>query len=158
MTNKIKAVLPFDLSTEQCANETENDNMHLISLTNNEAVLPSTLRSDLSWVQSVINFLDLKKTAAATSKVSKRDKENADLLLSKLHEQSKLHVKAQVKEASKHKRWILKIEHKNLSVVAVAMLLSNHLEIYLKCLTKNACLLGFDTNQFIPCCAFPWRE
>ncbi len=38
------------------------------------------------------------------------------------------------------------------------MLLSNHLKIELKFLTKNACLLGYNSNQFIPCLAFPKRE
>jgi hypothetical protein len=52
----------------------------------------------------------------------------------------------------------LKFAYKNLPVVAAAMLLSNHLKIELKFLTKNACLLGYNSNQFIPCLAFPRRE
>ncbi len=68
--------------------------MHLISLTNDETVLPSTLICDSLWVKLVIDFLDLERTAAVTSNVPASDKEKADLLLIKLREQLKTHVKA----------------------------------------------------------------
>jgi hypothetical protein len=45
MINKIKDVLPFDLSNQYRV-ENENYHVHLISLTNDETVLPSTLLCD----------------------------------------------------------------------------------------------------------------
>jgi hypothetical protein len=68
--------------------------VHLISLTHDERVLPSTLLSDSLWVQYVIDFLNLENTAAVTSKVSERDKDKANLLSIKLRKQFKSHVKA----------------------------------------------------------------
>jgi hypothetical protein len=69
MTNKGNSILPFNLSNKY-EEETEDYHVHLISLTNNETVLPSKLLKDSSWVNYVIHFLDLDKTAAAISKVS----------------------------------------------------------------------------------------
>ncbi len=106
----------------------------------------------------VISILDLEMTAAATSNVSVSNNEKADLLLIKLREQFKSHVKAQVKQSSKQNHWVLEFAYKNLPVIAAATLLSNYLKIELKCLTKNACLLGYNSNQFIPCLVFPRRE
>ncbi len=152
-------MLPFDLSNEQpYDDEAEKYCVHQITLTDDKTVLPSKLLSDSSWVKYVISFLDLETTAAATSKVSESDKVKADLLLIKLREQFKSHVKARVKQSLKQNHWVLKFAYKKLPVVAAAMLLSNHLKIELKCLTKNACLLGYNSNQLIPCLAFPRRE
>ncbi len=53
---------------------------------------------------------------------------------------------------------MLKLAWKNLSVVASAMLLLNHLKTELKCLGEHACLLAVKMNQFIPSGAFPNRE
>ncbi len=95
MPNKIEVVLPFDLSDEQpYDNEAEIYHVHQITLTNDETVLPSKLLCDSSWVKYVISFLDLEMTAAVTSNVSASNKEKADLLLIKLREQFKSHVKA----------------------------------------------------------------
>jgi hypothetical protein len=105
----------------------------------------------------LINFLDLKRTAATSSKVES-DKNKADLLLIKLRERFKLHVKQRVNQASKQNHWILKFAFKNLSVVAATMVLSNHLKIELGCLSETACLLGCNSNQFIPSLAFPMQE
>jgi hypothetical protein len=88
-------MLPFDLSDEQPYNDkAEKYHVHQITLTNDETVLPSKLLSDSLWVKYVISILDLEMTAAATSDVSSSDKEKADLLLIKLREQFKSHVKA----------------------------------------------------------------
>jgi hypothetical protein len=95
MPNKIKAVLPFNLSEEQpYDDEAEKYPVHQITLTNDKTVLSSKLPSDSSWVKYDISFLDLEMTAAATSNVSASNKEKADLLLIKLHERFKSHVKA----------------------------------------------------------------
>ncbi len=85
-------------------------------------------------MSNVINFLDLKRTADTTTKVSESDKEKADLLLITLGDQFKSHVKSRVIKAAKQNHWILKFEFKNLPVVAATMILSNHLKIELKCL------------------------
>ncbi len=61
-------------------------------------------------------------------------------------------------KAAKQNHWILKFAFKNLPVVAATMVLSNHLKIELKCLSKTACLLACNSNFFIPCQAFPRRE
>jgi hypothetical protein len=95
MISKIKDVLPFDLSNQH-KKENEDYHVHLISLTNDETDLPSTLLCDSLWVKYVIDFLNLERTGAATSNVSVSDKEIADLLLIKLRERFKLHVKARV--------------------------------------------------------------
>jgi hypothetical protein len=50
MTNKIKDVLPFDLSN-QYKEENEDKYVHLISLANVKTVLPSTLLRDLLWMK-----------------------------------------------------------------------------------------------------------
>jgi hypothetical protein len=147
MPNKIEAVLPFDLSDEQpYDDEAEKYHVHQITLTDDETVLPSKLLSDSSWVKYVISFLDLEMTAAATSNVSARDKEKADFLLIKLRERFKSHVKARMKQSSKQNHWVLKFVYNNLPIIAAAMLLSNRLKIELKFLTKNACLLGYNSN------------
>ncbi len=104
----------------------------------------------------MINFLHLKRTAAASSEVSESDKNKADLLL--IRERFKLHVKQRVNQASEQNHWILKYALKNLSVVAATMALSNHLKTELGYLSKTACLLGCNTNQFIPSLAFQMRE
>jgi hypothetical protein len=151
MPNKIEAVLPFDLSDEQPYNdEAEKYRVHQITLTDDETVLPSKLLSDSLWVKYVISFLDLEMTAAATSNVSASNKEKADLLLIKLREQFKSHVKARVKQSLKQNHWVLKFAYKNLPVVAVAMLLSNHLKIELKFLTKmHVCWGTIQTSSFL---------
>ncbi len=76
----------------------------------------------------------------------------------KLREQFKEHVNSRVKQVSKRNHWVLKLAWKNLLVVASIMLSSNHLKMELKCLGEHACLLGVNTNQFIPSGAFPNRE
>ncbi len=73
----------------------------------------------------VIDFLDPERTAASTSEVFESHKEKADLLLIKLHEQFKSHLKGQVKQASKQNHCVLKFAPKNLYVLAAAMVLSN---------------------------------
>ncbi len=78
ITNKIKDVLLFDLSN-QYKEENEDYHVHLISPTNDGTVLPSTLLSDSLWVKYVIDFLELERTAAATSDVPANDKEKADI-------------------------------------------------------------------------------
>jgi hypothetical protein len=105
----------------------------------------------------VIDFLDLERSAT-TTKVSESNKIKADMLMMKLQERFKSHVKQQVKQASKQNHWILKFEFKKLPVVAATMVLSNHLKIELRCLSKTACLLAKYSNKFIHSRAFPWRE
>jgi hypothetical protein len=102
----------------------------------------------------VIDFLNPERTSATASKVSDSDKQKANLLLIKLHEQFKSHVKDRVKQAAKQNHWILKFAFKNLPVIAAAMVLSNHLKLKLKCLSKIACLLACNSNQCIPSQAF----
>jgi hypothetical protein len=109
-------------------------------------------------VKYVIDFLDLERTAAATGDVPASDKEEADLLLIKLRERFKSHVKAQVKQAAKQNHWILKFAFKNLPVLAATMVLSKHLKIELKCLSKTSCFLGGNLKQFIPCLLFSRHE
>jgi hypothetical protein len=80
---KVDAMLPFNLSNKY-KEEMEDSDVHLISLTKNTTVLPSTLLSDSLRVNNVIHFLDLDKTAATMSNVSERVKEKVNLLLIKL--------------------------------------------------------------------------
>jgi hypothetical protein len=155
--NKIEDVLPFDLSNQH-KKENEDYHVHLISLTNDETVLPSTLLCDSLWVKYVIDFLDLERTAAATSDVPASDKEKTNFLLIKLCEKFKSHVKTQVKQAAKQNHWILKFAFKNLPVLTATIVLSKHLKIDLKCLSETSCLLGCNVNQIIPCLSFPRRE
>ncbi len=72
-----------------------------------------------------IRLLDLETTVNATTEVSTTDKEKADLLLLKLLQQFKLHVKARVQKAAKQSRWILMFAFKNLLIIAAMMILSN---------------------------------
>ncbi len=123
--NKIKGVLPFDVSMNLGNEESEHFCVHLITLTEDETIQPSSLLGNILWVKFVIDFFDLERTAAATSEVSDSDKEKADLLLIKLREQFKSHVKARVKQAAKQNHWILKFAFKNLPVIAAMMVLSN---------------------------------
>jgi hypothetical protein len=143
--NKIEGVLPFDLSTDMDKeDDAQNYQVHLITLTEDDTVL--------------IDLLNLERTSATSSEVSDNQKEKADLLLIKLRKQFKVHVKERVKQASKQNHWILKFVFKNLPVVAATMVLSNHLKLYLKCLSELSCLLACHSNHFIPCDAFPRRE
>jgi hypothetical protein len=115
MPNKIEGALPFDLSDSD-DNEAENYIFHKITLTDDSTIPPSTLLSDMAWVMYVIRLLDLKTTANATTEVSTTDKEKADLLLIKLREQFKVHVKDRVKQAAKKNHWILRFAFKNLPI------------------------------------------
>jgi hypothetical protein len=65
--------------------------MHVITLTNDDSVLPSTLISDESWVLYATNLLDLKKTTGALREISSSDNDKEDLLLVKLRERFKGH-------------------------------------------------------------------
>ncbi len=79
--------VPFDLSNiSDDNNEGNNWDVHFITLTNNNSVLPSTFLSDESWVSYAINLLDLEKTTGASREISASDKDKADLLLVKLCE------------------------------------------------------------------------
>ena len=90
--------------------------------------------------------------------MSTTEKEKADLLLTKLCERFKVHVKNRVKQAVKKNHWVLRFAFKNLPIIAATMILSKHLKLDLKCLGKSECLLSSNSNQFIPCLAFPRRE
>jgi hypothetical protein len=108
MMNKVNAMLWFDLSNKY-KEEKEDYHEHLISLTNNKTVLPSTLLSVSLRVNYVIHFLHLDKTAAATSKDSESNKEKANLLLIKLCEQFKSHGKVRVKQVAKQRSLDLEV-------------------------------------------------
>jgi hypothetical protein len=152
-------VLPFDVSTNLDNDKAENYWVHLIILTEDKTILPSSLLSNIVWVEFVIDFLDLERTSATASKqVSDNDKQKADLLLIKLHERFKSHVKEQMKQSTKQTHWIIKFAFRNLQVIAATMVLSNHLKLELKCLSKIACLLACSSNQFIPSQAFLRQE
>ena len=135
-----------------------NYSFHKITLTDNTTIQPSALLSDTAWVTYVIRLLDLETTSDTTTEVTTTEKEKGDLLLIKLRERFKAHVKDRVKQAAKKNHWILKFAYKNLPIVAAAMILSKHLKLDLKCLGESECLLSSNLNQFIPCLAFPRRE
>ena len=158
MPNQIEGTLPFDLSCEADANEDENYSFHKITLTNNTTIQPSALLSDTAWVTYVIRLLDLETTTDTTTEVSTTEKEKADLLLTKLCERFKVHVNNRVKQAVKKNHWILRFAFKNLPIIAAMMILSKHLKLDLKCLGESESLLSSNSNQFIPCLAFPRRE
>ena len=158
MPNQIEGTLPFDLSGEEDKNEDENYSFHKITLTDNTTILPSTLLSNMAWVTYVIRLLDLETTTDTKTEVSTTEKEKADLLLTKLCERFKVHVKNRVKQAVKKNHWILRFAFKNLPIIAATMILSKHLKLDLNCLGESECLLSSNANQFIPCLAFPRRE
>jgi hypothetical protein len=89
-------MLPFDLSERPDEDEANNFIAHQITITKNDTIPPSKLLNDTARVKYVTNLLDLKRTANVTMEVSVSDKEKADLLLIKLREQFKSHVKARV--------------------------------------------------------------
>ncbi len=151
MSNKVEGMLPFDLSERPDEDEANNFLAHQITLIKDNTISPSKLLSDTAWVKYVINLLDLKRTANTTTEVSVSDKEKADLLLIKLREQFKSHVKARVKQAAKQSHWILNFAFKYSPIIAATMVLSNHLKLDLKCLGKVECLLSCNCNQFISC-------
>ncbi len=142
MPNKIEGTLPFDLSDQVDANKTKNYSFHKITLTDDSPIPLLTLLSDRAWVTYVIRLLGLETTTNTTSEVSTAEKEKADLLLIKLHEQFQVHVKDRVKQTSKKNHWILRFAFKNLPIIAATMILSNHLKLYLKCLGESECLLS----------------
>ena len=158
MPNKIEGALPFDLSDQADETEADNSSFHKITLTEDSTIFPSTLLSDTAWVTYVIRLLDLETTADTTTEVTTTEKEKGDLLLIKLRERFKAHVKDRVKQAVKRNHWILKFAYKNLPIIAAAMILSKHLKLDLQCLGESECLLSSNANQFIPCLAFPRRE
>ncbi len=84
--NKIKGVLPFDISMNMDKEEAKNYQVHLITLTKDETIQPSSLLGNIVWVKFVMDFLNLDRTATASSKVSDCDKQKAVLLLIKLRE------------------------------------------------------------------------
>ena len=158
MPNIIEGALPFDLSDQADVTEADNSSFHKITLTEDSTIFPSTLLSDTAWVTYVIRLLDLETTSDTTTEVTTTEKEKGDLLLIKLRERFKAHVKDRVKQAAKKNHWILKFAYKNLPIVAAAMILSKHLKLDLQCLGESECLLSSNANQFIPCLAFPRRE
>jgi hypothetical protein len=86
-SNRIEGTLPFDLSNISDNNNKGNNWIaHVVTLTDDDSVLPSTLLSDESWVSYVINLLDLEKTTGASREISSSDKDKANLLLVKLPE------------------------------------------------------------------------
>jgi hypothetical protein len=107
--NKMKGVLSFDVFINLSNEVAENYFVHLITLTKDKTIQPSSLLGNIVWVKFVINFLNLERTAAITSKVSDSDKEKADLLLIKLCEHFKSHVKEWVKQAAKQKSLDLEV-------------------------------------------------
>ena len=158
MPNQIEGTLPFYLSGEADKNEDENYSFHKITLTDNTTILPSALLSKTAWVTYVIRLLDLETTSDTTTEVTTTEKEKGDLLLIKLRERFKAHVKDRVKQAAKKNHWILRFAFKNLPIIAATIILSKHLKLDLKCLGESECLLSSNSNQFIPCLAFPRRE
>jgi len=158
MSNKIEGMLPFDLSDQADKNKAKNYSFQKITLTDNTTIPPSTLLSDTAWVTYVIWLLDLKTTTDTATEVSTTEKEKADLLLIKLCERFKVHVKNRVKQAVKKNHWVLRFAFKNLLIITATMILSKHLKLDLKCLGESECLLSRNSNQFIPCLAFPRRE
>ncbi len=145
--NRIEWTLRFDLSNISDDNNKGNVwGVHVITLINDDSVLPSTLLSDESWVSYAINLLDLEKTTGALREISSSDKDKADLVLVKLREQFKDHFNLRVKQVLKRNHWVLKLAWKKLTVVASIMLVSNHLKMDLKCLGEHACLLAVNTN------------
>jgi len=158
MPNQIEGTLPFDLSGEAGKNEDENYSFHKITLTDNTTILPSALPSKTAWVTYLIRLLDLKTTTDTMTEVSTTEKEKEDLLLTKFCEQFKVHLKNRVKQAVKKNHWVLRFAFKNLPIIAAPMILAKHLKLDLKCLGESECLLSRNSNQFIPCLAFPRRE
>ena len=67
-------------------------------------------------------------------------------------------MKNRVKQAVKKNHWVLRFAFKNLPIIAATMILLKHLRLDLKCLGESECLLSSNSNQFIPCLAFPRQE
>jgi hypothetical protein len=109
------------------------------------------------WVEYVINLFDLEKLSVVVD-VSEELKQKADLLARMLRGRFREHVKSRIKTVSKRSHWSMKLAYKNLAVSAACMVLTNHTKMDLKCLDESACLLGVNTNSFLPCAAFPDRE
>ena len=158
MPNIIEGALPFDLSDQADVTEADNSSFHKITLTEDSTIFPSTLLSDTAWVTYVIRLLDLETTSDTTTEVTTTEKEKGDLLLIKLRERFKAHVKDRVKQAAKKNHWILRFAFKKLLIIAAMMIISKHLKIDLKCLGESECLLSSNANQFIPCLAYPKQE
>jgi len=151
---------PHDLSEDVMMEEQEQSpawRVLLISLADEEEVLPSKLLSNELWVEYVVNLFDLDKLGVGLE-VSEEDKTKADLLVKMLRERFHEHLKQRIKDKARRTHWSMKLAYKNLAVDAALMVLSNHSAQYLECLGDSDSLLNTGVNCFIPGMRFPDRQ
>ncbi|KAL7552482.1 hypothetical protein ACHAWF_015738 [Thalassiosira exigua] len=156
LVNHIDGHLPFDLDEED-PEETIEDNVEVLTLTNDEDILPSQLLSNDAWVRFVVQLFDLDKLQLADV-TCQSTKTKADLLARLLRERFKDHIKHRIKSPSRRSHWSMKLAYKNLSASAAIMVLSNHVKRDLRSLDELSCLLAIDEKNFLPCSSFPDRQ
>lgn len=124
----------------------------VLTLTEDDMVLPSELLLNERWVKFVMAIFELEKLDISGT-VDQEMKDKADLLVKLLQERYKDHVKKRIKTVSRRTHWSMKLAYKNLAVSAACMVLSNHVKMDLKCLDESACLLAINHNNFLPTAA-----
>jgi len=150
--NLVEGNIPYDLSNEVVEEEDEAASSFItevLTLTEDDMVLPSELLSNERWVKFVMAIFELEKLDISGT-VDQEMKDKADLLVKLLQERYKDYVKKRIKTVSRRTHWSMKLAYKNLAVSAACMVLSNHVKMDLKCLDESACLLAINHNNFLP--------
>jgi len=155
--NLLEGNLPFDLSDVVEEDDSSELIVEMLSLTEEDDILPSHLLSKAKWVKFATKLLDLDKVSAITE-ISPKIKEKADLLVRMIRGRFSEHIKSRIKSVQKRNHWSMKLAYRNLAVSAACMVLTDHTKMDLKCLDESSCLLAINTNSFLPCAAFPDRE
>ena len=158
MPNLIEGKLPHDLSNSTTT-EDKSLSVKVITLTDDEGILPSKLLSDPRWVKQLMNLFDMEKWISPNDiDIDNKTKERADMLVKMLRLRCKHHLKVRIKQKSRRSHWTMKFAYKNLAVTAAYMAFAKHVKEDLRCLDETCCLLAVDTNNFLPCSSFPERE
>lgn len=154
--NCVEGKLPFDLTVVEDETSEEDFTPTVISLSDDDDVLPSQLLSSEQWVKYVIELFNLEDMGIA--EVTKEEMDKADLLVKLLRERYYPHIKGRIKNKAKHTHWSMKLAYKNLPVDAALQVLSRHTKRDLLSLKEYDSLLASNTNSFYQVSRFPSKE
>ena len=114
--NLVEGNIPYDLSNEVVEEEDEAASSFItevLTLTEDDMVLPSELLSNERWVKFVMAIFELEKLDISGT-VDQEMKDKADLLVKLLQERYKDYVKKRIKTVSRRTHWSMKLAYKNL--------------------------------------------
>ena len=139
--------LDLELQDEQ---ESGNElNILHISLVPEVEKTPTDLLVNDDWVKFVTGLFELEDLVA-NLEVNETIKSKADVVCQKLHERFEEYLLHRNIPRSKRRHWVLQLARRNLSVVAVVMVLSDHVKDDVSCLRLSDCLLSRNMNKILP--------